>query len=58
MVTEIKNVGGIWFICTDGHAKRLGHDTLSPEELSALDEFIREYKAYLNKTNSTNNFQK
>ncbi|WP_185145816.1 hypothetical protein [Chryseobacterium sp. SNU WT5] len=52
MVTEIKNVGGIWFICTDGHAKRLGHDKLSPEELSTLDEFIRDYKEYLTKINS------
>lgn len=51
-MTEIKNVGVIWYICTNGHAKRLGHDILTPEELSTLDEFIREYKEYLKKTNS------
>ena len=52
MVTEIKNIGGIWYIYTDGHAKRLGHDVLTPEELSTLDEFIREYREYMNKINS------
>ena len=37
---NIKNIGGIFYI----NGKRLGHDTLTPEELQALDEFIREYK--------------
>ena len=37
---NIQNIGGIFFI----NGKRLGHDTLLPEELQALDEFIREYK--------------
>ena len=37
---NIKNIGGIFYI----NGKRLGHDTLTPGELQALDEFIREYK--------------
>lgn len=37
---NIQNIGGIFYI----NGKRLGHDTLLPEELQALDEFIREYK--------------
>ena len=37
---NIQNIGGIFYI----NGKRLGHDTLTPEELQALDEFIREYK--------------
>ena len=37
---EILNVGGIFYI----NGKRLGHDQLLPEELQALDEFIREFK--------------
>ena len=41
---EIKNVSGIFFI----NGKRLGHDKLLPEELQALDEFIREYKSLKN----------
>ena len=52
MITEIKNVGGIWYICTDGQAKRLGHDILTPEELMTLDEFIKDYKEYLKKRNN------
>ena len=37
---NIQNIGGIFYI----NGKRLGHDTLTPEEIQALDEFIREYK--------------
>ena len=37
---NIQNIGGIFYI----NGKRLGYDTLTPEELQALDEFIREYK--------------
>ena len=37
---NIQNIGGIFYI----NGKRLGHDTLTTEELQALDEFIREYK--------------
>ena len=37
---NIQNIGGIFYI----NGKRLGHDTLLPEELQALDEFMREYK--------------
>ena len=35
---NIQNIGGIF----KKKKKRLGHDTLTPEELQALDEFIRE----------------
>ena len=41
---NIKNIGGIFYI----NGKRLGYDTLLPEELQALDEFIREYKQIKN----------
>ena len=37
---KIQNIGGIFYI----NGKRLGQDALTPEELQALDEFIREYK--------------
>ena len=37
---NIQNIGGIFYI----NGKRLGHDTLTPLELQALDELIREYK--------------
>ena len=46
---NIQNIGGIFYI----NGKRLGHDTLTPEELQALDEFIREYK-HTKKTWKTN----
>lgn len=52
MNIEIRNVGGIWYICAGGHAKRLGHDHLTPEELAAMDEFIRDYKEYLKRIES------
>ena len=37
---NIQNIGGIFYI----NGKRLGYDTLTPEELQALDEFISENK--------------
>lgn len=36
----IENVGGVWYI----NHKRLGHDRLSEMEITALNEFIKEYK--------------
>ena len=44
MKTEIKNVGGVWYICTDGHTKRLGHDFITTEELIEFNEFFKEAK--------------
>ena len=37
---NIQYIVGIFYI----NGKRLGQDALTPEELQALDEFIREYK--------------
>lgn len=36
----IENVGGIWFV----NHKRLGYDQLSPAEIDALNNFIKEFK--------------
>ena len=41
---NIQNIGGSFYI----NGKRLGYDTLTLEELQALDEFIREYKQIKN----------
>lgn len=48
---NIQNIGGIFYI----NGKRLGHDTLTPEELQALDEFIREYKQSKNQRHGKQN---
>lgn len=47
---EIKNVGGVFYI----NGKRLGHEQLLPEELQAMDEFIKEYKRH-DKNNTKSN---
>lgn len=39
-VIKIENHSGIWYV----NHKRLGHDKLSDMEISALNEFIKEYK--------------
>jgi hypothetical protein len=40
MKIEIVNDGGVYMI----NGKRLGHDILSEAEISAINEFIKEYK--------------
>lgn len=40
MNIRIENVGGIWYV----NAKRLGYDILSHAEITALNEFIKEFK--------------
>lgn len=40
MNIRIENIGGIWFV----NAKRIGYDTLTHAELTAVNEFIKEIK--------------
>lgn len=40
MNISIQNIGGIWYV----NGKRLGYDSLSPAEVSAINEFIKELK--------------
>ena len=39
-IIKIENHSGIWHV----NHKRLGHDKLSDLEISALNEFIKEFK--------------
>ncbi|WBV60280.1 hypothetical protein PFY12_14725 [Chryseobacterium camelliae] len=39
-VIRIENQGGVWYV----NHKRLGHDPLTEFEISALNEFIKEFK--------------
>lgn len=39
-VIRIENQGGVWYV----NHKRLGHDKLSDLEITALNEFIKEFK--------------
>lgn len=40
MNINIQNIGGLWYV----NGKRLGYDSLSPAEISAINEFIKEIK--------------
>lgn len=40
MNIRIENIGGIWYC----NGKRLGYDSLTPAEFSAINEFIKEIK--------------
>jgi hypothetical protein len=40
MNIRIENISGIWYV----NAKRLGYDHLTHAEISAINEFMKEYK--------------
>ncbi|WP_157844189.1 hypothetical protein [Chryseobacterium sp. Leaf180] len=40
MNIRIENISGIWYF----NAKRIGYDMITPAELSAVNEFIKEIK--------------